>query len=813
VDEPTELKSPSATHAQENRFTPGAMLADRFRIVALLGKGGMGEVYRAEDVKLGQQVALKFLPAADAAKLERLYREVRLGRQVSHPNVCRLYDVMEWEGHHFLSMEYIDGEDLASLLRRIGKLPPDKALDVARDICAGLAAAHALGIIHRDLKPANVMVDGRGTARITDFGLAGLVDDLRHGEISGTPAYMAPEQLSGGEVTARTDLYALGLILSEIFTGKRAPSSQDAMDPAIQRVVARCLEQRPEARPQSIHSVIAALPGGDPLQAAVDAGETPSPEMVAAAGQTGELTPSRAWALVVAAVLLILLSAAVSQRTMLYGRVSFPKKPDVLAERAREILAGAGYTKSPVGVAYTLGWNNDFFERGPKGADLNRVIPSPVVFYYRESPRELLALGSERRVTAIDPPLTMSHMANVEIDPSGRLIRFVVVPPQVEDPPAVRKPVDWPRFIAQTGIDAVALHPVAPRWRVPVDSDEKAAWEGGGVRIEAASRYGRPVWFSVIPPWQEADRTSFVGAPATTRIGQAFGFLVGACSLLTAIFLARRNLRRSRGDRKGALRLALIIVGLTFCMRVFRVDHVWDMGDEMPLLGQLLGEALLSGAIVAVMYLAIEPYFRRRWPRLLIGWTRLLAGGFRDPMVGRDVLIGAFAGSACAIASKIAYLVLPPFRTSFTALTDLRHLAFLLAESLQMAIAVSLLGAFLFLVLRIVCRSSIAATILLIPALTVLMTANGDAPIEIACDVVVAAIIVLVFRRYGLLAIAALLLFVNFETLAPMTLDNSVWYFGRSLFVIVLAFAIAGYAFWTSLAAQPLFGVALLEEE
>jgi predicted Ser/Thr protein kinase len=435
VDEPTELKSPSAPRARENRFTPGAMLADRFRIVALLGKGGMGEVYRAEDVKLGQQVALKFLPAADAAKLERLYREVRLGRQVSHPNVCRLYDVMEWEGHHFLSMEYIDGEDLASLLRRIGKLPPDKALDIARDLCAGLAAAHALGIIHRDLKPANVMIDGRGTARITDFGLAGLVDDPRHGEISGTPAYMAPEQLSGGEVTARTDLYALGLILSEIFTGKRAPSSQDAMDPAIQRVVVRCLEQRPESRPQSIHSVIAALPGGDPLQAAVDAGETPSPEMVAAAGQTGELAPPRAWALLMAAVLLILLSAALSQRTMLYGRVSFPKKPDVLAEHAREILAQAGYTKTPVGVAYTFGWNNDFFERGPKGADLNHVIPSPVVFYYRESPRELLALGRERRVTAIDPPLTMSHMANVEIDASGRLIRFVVVPPQVEDPP------------------------------------------------------------------------------------------------------------------------------------------------------------------------------------------------------------------------------------------------------------------------------------------------------------------------------------------------------------------------------------------
>src|SRR5713101_1750075 len=149
---------------------------------------------------------------------------------------------MEWQGHHFISMEYIDGEDLASLLRRIGKLPHDKAIEIARDLCAGLAAAHGLGIIHRDLKPANVMIDGRGTARITDFGLAGLAGDRRRGEISGTPAYMAPEQLSGGEITTRTDLYALGLILSEIFTGKRS-ASYEGIDPAIQRVIARCLEE------------------------------------------------------------------------------------------------------------------------------------------------------------------------------------------------------------------------------------------------------------------------------------------------------------------------------------------------------------------------------------------------------------------------------------------------------------------------------------------------------------------------------------------------------------------------------------------
>ena len=168
------------------RFTPGTLVDGRFRIVAPLGRGGMGEVYRADDTKLGHAVALKFLPrrgVADATNLDRLRAEVRLGRQVSHPNVCRIYDIGESPEGSFIAMEYVDGEDLASLLRRIGRLPADKALEIARDLSAGLAAAHDLGILHRDLKPANVMIDGRGRARITDFGLAALAAELERGRI------------------------------------------------------------------------------------------------------------------------------------------------------------------------------------------------------------------------------------------------------------------------------------------------------------------------------------------------------------------------------------------------------------------------------------------------------------------------------------------------------------------------------------------------------------------------------------------------------------------------------------------------------
>ena len=166
----------------------------------------MGEVYRATDLTLGQSVALKFLPeeaSRNQRLLERFHGEVRVARLVSHPNVCRVYDIGEVEGMPFISMEYVDGEDLASLLTRIGRLPADKAVETARKLCAGLAAAHDRGVIHRDLKPQNIMMNKRGEVVIMDFGLAAIADQLTGAEVrNGTPAYMAPEQLRGAGVTA-----------------------------------------------------------------------------------------------------------------------------------------------------------------------------------------------------------------------------------------------------------------------------------------------------------------------------------------------------------------------------------------------------------------------------------------------------------------------------------------------------------------------------------------------------------------------------------------------------------------------------------
>src|SRR6185436_12083225 len=372
--------SGSLDSIDDARFIPGEMVAERYRIVGLLGKGGMGEVYRADDLKLGQPVALKFLPdhlLSDGAALARFHREVRIARQVSHHNVCRVYDIGEVDGRHFLSMEFIKGEELSSLLRRIGRLPSDKATEIVRQLCAGLAAAHNRGVLHRDLKPANVMIDENGNVRLTDFGIAGLVEESGGEEISGTPAYMSPEQLAGGELTIKSDLYSLGQVVYEIYTGKKvfdAPSLPQLLnlrrtgntpttpstlvqniDPSVERLILRCLENEPDKRPASALEVAASLPGGDPLAAALAAGETPSPEMVAAAPRQGFLKPAVAVALLAGILLAVAAVLFLSEKTQLHRRIGLVKSPEVLEERARTVATKLGYTAPYADSTYGLG--------------------------------------------------------------------------------------------------------------------------------------------------------------------------------------------------------------------------------------------------------------------------------------------------------------------------------------------------------------------------------------------------------------------------------------------------------------------------
>jgi serine/threonine-protein kinase len=278
------------------------ILAGRYELLSLLGKGGMGSVYRARDLELDEMVALKMVRRdmiETPGILERFRQEVRLARKVTHPNVARTFDIAEHEGTRFLTMELVEGEPLRDVLARERRLPLTRVFELAEAICAGLGAAHAAGVVHRDLKPGNVLIAKDGRVVISDFGLArALVPDARItlGVPVGTPAYMAPEQVEGTEgIDERADIYALGAILFELVTGRRAWVGDSAYTVATRRLV----EDAPDPRRVDVHvpdplaAVVMRCMARDPKDRIVTAREVAS-RLAAITIPAGLVAPSRA---------------------------------------------------------------------------------------------------------------------------------------------------------------------------------------------------------------------------------------------------------------------------------------------------------------------------------------------------------------------------------------------------------------------------------------------------------------------------------------------------------------------------------------
>jgi len=281
----------SASHTDTLRvpiedLTTGTTFAGRYQVIEELGKGGMGKVYKVFDKKIKEKVALKLIKpeiASDKETIERFSNELKFARKIAHRNVCRMFDLGEEEGTHYITMEYVPGEDLKSTIRRVGPLGTGKAISIAKQVCEGMVEAHRLGVVHRDLKPRNIMIDKEGNARIMDFGIArslkakGITDT---GVMIGTPEYMSPEQVEGKETDQRSDIYSLGVILYEMVTGRvpfegdtplsiavkhKSETPQDPRELNVQvpknlsHLILKCMEKDKEGRYQSAEELLSEL--------------------------------------------------------------------------------------------------------------------------------------------------------------------------------------------------------------------------------------------------------------------------------------------------------------------------------------------------------------------------------------------------------------------------------------------------------------------------------------------------------------------------------------------------------------------------
>jgi serine/threonine-protein kinase len=844
------------------RFLPGAVLAGRYRIFGLVGSGGMGEVYRADDLKLAQPVALKFLPQRlerDPQRLARFLGEVKTARRVAHPNVCRVYDVTEIDGQHCLSMEYVDGEDLASLLRRIGRLPEDKALQIARQICAGLAAAHELGIVHRDLKPANVMIDSRGTARITDFGLAGLVEEIRGAEVrAGTPAYMSPEQLAGREVSFKSDIYALGLVLYELFTGKPAferaesvaelararqeslptrPSRVlDSLDPAVERVILRCLEPDPARRPSGALAVAVALPGGDPLAAALAAGETPSPELVAAVGSAEAMRPALAAGLALVAAAAFFVGAWLNGRSCLRGRVPLDKPPAALADRAQEMIAELGYTEPvysrPTDSAFGFDVWVTALNRIQRADDSDRrwdALRDPragvVSFWYRQSPLVMQPRTTHWRTLAgrwverWNPFPRTTGQVMVTVGPAGRLQFFVHTPRRFTEEGEPPPEPDWSVPFRLAGLEIDSFRRVEPRYQRFMQLDHRAAWvgripgrTGEDVRIEAGAHDGRVSLWGILEP---DELEGLILEPKNLRgptIEDTLFFLVITGGLIAGAFFARRNLRVGRADRSGTVRLAVFIFGLVICGELLRAHRLLTSAGWTEIY-PITATALFYAVAAAVLYLAIEPHARRIWPSMLVSWSRLLgrSASWRDPRIGTSVLWGCLAAAGLTAVLPLRVVLISaaqgapamPTASNWNMLLGARYAL----SNILMELNDSLTATFFLVLLLVLGRVTLRRAWLAIAAATVVWLILGgpmqntvpETLVALAFSLISTAVFFTVLLRQGVVALLACAYSSELAFMAQAT-DFRVWHGRPALLALAVFGAIVAYGYWASTA-------------
>jgi serine/threonine-protein kinase len=821
---------PIQVEDQTEDLISGELFAGRYRIVSVLGRGAMGVVYRAHDTVLDVEVAVKLLIGRRPDARERMIREVRLAREVTHPAVCRVFDVGQDGDRIYLTMEYVDGEDLSTLSARIGRLPSDKVLEIAHQLCGGLAAAHAKGVIHRDLKPANVMVDSRGTVRITDFGIAVSAEEAGTDGFAGTPAYMAPEQFDpDAPIGPATDIYAVGLILHELLTGQRLftgssftemfrqkvrttptrPSDTvDGVDPRLEAVIMSALSRAPRDRPESVLAMSAGLPGGDPLALAVEAGALPKPELVAAA------TTDTALGRVRPVVLLMLLGGllvgvlAVSNGPWLDGNSADVLPPQALADRSSRLLAELEKPSSRDGEEW------GFVDNVVAADPLDRVL-----FWYRRSrPRTLppfvrRAFDASALVRGIDVPPVFTHeQAFVMLEPTGDLVYLNAGVPfgsRVGGAATVGETSRWRPLFEAAGLDAARMVPETGV-EVPVLGDLRGAWASAEhhgsrtrVRVQATALEGNPVYFATqsTDPGSEAREGQLRRRLWLGRWVRAPLYLL---LVVLALGLGVHSVIRERSDLRGAAVVAVVLLGVGGLGALVTAGHVVHplASTEMTVLGQLLD--IVVGAIaVGLCYIGLEPLVRRHRPQALIAWTRLLAGSFANRAVGLSLLVGSLAGAIWAVIHTVDRVLVqlaglnPTWgwlgANHLNASVSLGTIVGTVLREVEGATVGGLLAAVLF---AVVTRPPVRPAVGWIGFSAIVAVGYGiDAGAHLPLSVVtvgvaVGVVALVLLHSFGLLSLVTAMLCSGLLTAFPITLDRSQWYAQGGFFAVAMVLTV-----------------------
>ncbi len=840
----SDSRRSAETRRRDARYPLGTELAGRYVIASTPEAGGMGEVYQADDLELDEKVALKFLRedrADDETWVERFRQEVALARKVTHKNVCRVHDLGADNGTRFLVMEYAAGGSLVaqSRMRPDGRFGPDEVTAYARQLCDGLAAVHECGLLHRDLKPGNVLLSRDGTVKLADFGLAAAVADLNADEFgAGTVLYMAPEQLAGREVTARSDLFALGLILYELLTGRRPfpgttrqellrqhaettpprPSELvDRLDPVLEKAILWCLEHDPKKRAASAREVRDALP-------------LPTPKEVANLVPSKPLRRWVALALLGSVLLGLLVHAAIADRTMAYRQLPAMKSRDVLDDRAKELageFAGAQNHKAHHnGFEWDLDLVKDVAHKRPAGwSQSESGGRSPFVyFWYRSGPNEH---PPSNRVTPADPPLVTEGMVCVLLDHEGRLIEYHAVPPRGPQPTNARTREECRTHWEQLLLKASNLKPSdfargPPRRRPAVFADDVWSLDevgGTGKRVDVATCDGSPVYFRVAEPFSggadrpdRAEGENVVAQVQRKPAGYGASIWILLLAVTAAVPVAYRNWKLGRIDVTGASRVLVLYAIAAFVGWVLITTHSATLNVERVLLMDMFGIMSFWGLMLVVVYLAVEPYMRRRWPERLSSWNRALSGRLRDPLVGRDLLLGVLAGVCFAVPMKVVapllgtHYLLAPVYEPLTPNTPPGLVATLVSMALLRTA-----GTFVLLLLfGLLFRREWAAVVVVIALVAFgtrlqLPTMPENAPLTWVGAVAFAALVVLTAVRFGWLAVLVGVLTSSLLNIMPLTFTPHDWYFTANATAAVVLVALAVYGFFVSLGGQRLW--------